>query len=305
MSTPVIVEEGWTPPCYTKASDEVERITRAIELNILFKGLESAQKEIIVKAFAKRRFSKGDIIIQQGDTGDFFYIIDEGSCDIFVEGVGKVLESQQGDSFGELALMYNAPRAATVIAATDTITWALDRTTFKKTIMDTTMKKRAMLRDFISAIPLLRLLSDNEKLIIADALRADRYKPDDVIISEGGSGDSFYIIERGEVKCTKIEIPGEVCQRLKKGDYFGELALLTESTRAATVTAVTDTDVLWLDKTTFDRLLGPLKDILKSNSEMYEKYVDSISSGGINDARDGDNIIEEEDDECEEKHTGK
>ncbi len=58
---------------------------------------------------------QNDVIIKQKDIGDFFYIIEEGLCEVFVDGVGKVMDAKEGQSFGELALMYNAPRAATVV----------------------------------------------------------------------------------------------------------------------------------------------------------------------------------------------
>ena len=84
--------------------------------------------------------------------------------------VGKVLDVKEGDAFGELALMYDAPRAATVIAASDVVTWALDQITFKKTLKDTTIKKRNMLQEFLKDVPILRLLSEYERLTLADAL---------------------------------------------------------------------------------------------------------------------------------------
>jgi CRP-like cAMP-binding protein len=73
--------------------------------------------------------------------------------------VGKVLDVKEGDTFGELALMYDAPRAATVIAASNVVTWALDQTTFKKTLKDSTIKKRSMLQDFLKDVPILKLLT--------------------------------------------------------------------------------------------------------------------------------------------------
>ena len=73
----------------------------------------------------------GSVIIQQGDDGDNFYVIDDGQLEVFKEEEGqepkKVLDLQQGGSFGELALIYNQPRAATVKAKTDVALWAIDQ----------------------------------------------------------------------------------------------------------------------------------------------------------------------------------
>ena len=76
------------------------------------------------------------------------------------------------------------------------------------------------------------------------------------------AGDNFYLIRSGEVKCTKVGSADEVSRRLKKGDFFGELALLSTDKRAATVSSVEKTTVLTLGRVQFTRLLGPLKDIM-------------------------------------------
>lgn len=73
------------------------------------------QIDLIVNVMETKEFSAGDVIIQQGSIGDYFYVLEEGSCDIFKDGV-LVLQCSQGMGFGELALMYDAPRAATVKA---------------------------------------------------------------------------------------------------------------------------------------------------------------------------------------------
>ena len=75
-----------------------------------------------------------------------------------------VLTCKDGDSFGELALMYDAPRAATVIGKTDMKLWAMDRLTYKHILMDTTLKKRNMYKEFLEHVPLLRSLDPYERL---------------------------------------------------------------------------------------------------------------------------------------------
>ena len=77
-------------------------------------------------------------------------------------------------------------------------------------------------------------------------------------------GNSFFIIRDGEVKCTKGG--AKVSARLGKGDFFGELALLSSDKRAATVTATKATTVLSLKRDEFTRLLGPLKDLISETA---------------------------------------
>ena len=85
------------------------------------------------------------------------------------------------------------------------------------------------------------------------------------MIVEGDEGNNFYIIRSGEVKCTKGGT--EVSQRLKPGDFFGELALISSDKRAATVTTTAATTVLMLGRTEFVRLLGPLSSAIAEEAK--------------------------------------
>lgn len=91
----------------------------------------------------------------QGEEGDNFYVIDSGEVDVFVNGE-FVLSIKEGGSFGELALIYGTPRAATVIAKTDDIKlWAIDRLSYRAILMGSTMRKRKMYDDFLSKVQIL------------------------------------------------------------------------------------------------------------------------------------------------------
>ena len=149
-------------------------------------------------------------VISQGDAGDFFYVVEKGSFDVHVnpsgtiqrgpDGLGdKVGNIQAGGSFGELALMYNAPRAATVISVEAPCTlWALDRITFRRILMESTFARRRMYESFLEEVPLLSSLTPYERSKIADALETQKFAPGEIIIKEGDPGHSFYLLESGE-----------------------------------------------------------------------------------------------------------
>lgn len=111
---------------------------------------------------------------------------------------------------------------------------------------------------------------------IADALKTCYYNANDYILKEGELGDVFYIIVEGDAIATKTLEPGKPPVEVKKyckASYFGELALLKGEPRAANVIASTQLKAISLDRNSFKRLLGPIEDILKRNSEQYVKYV--------------------------------
>jgi CRP-like cAMP-binding protein len=132
----------------------------------------------------------------------------------------KVGHIEAGGSFGELALMYNAPRAATVISAEPGCTlWALDRVTFRRILMESTFARRRMYENFLEEVPLLSTLTPYERSKIADALKTQKFAPGDVIIKEGDPGHSFYLLESGEADAYKGD---NKVLHYKKGDFFGE-----------------------------------------------------------------------------------
>ncbi|XP_049894339.1 cAMP-dependent protein kinase type II-alpha regulatory subunit-like isoform X3 [Epinephelus moara] len=221
-------------------------------------------------------------IIDQGDDGDNFYVIEKGVYDILVQKdevsvcVGKY---DNKGSFGELALMYNTPRAATIVATQEGALWGLDRATFHRLIVRNNAKKRRMYEAFIECVPLLKSLEVSERMKIVDVLGARTFKDGECIITQGEDADCFYIVESGEVKImikskTKAgqQDNAEVeVARCSRGQYFGELALVTNKPRAASVYAVGETKCLVIDVQAFERLLGPCMDIMKRNISQYEE----------------------------------
>jgi CRP-like cAMP-binding protein len=170
--------------------------------------------------------------------------------------------------FGELALLYDCPRAASVIASVDSVVWKLDRETFRHTLAANTEKNFADARDAVCKVPLLQDLSAEQLTKIAEAVQTLHYKRDDKIITKGDTGSLFYIVKSGSVVCTDLGSEHHKLDdlHLGVGDYFGERALLLNEPRAATV-IVTSEEVtcLVLDRDQFEMLLGPLKEQLDFN----------------------------------------
>lgn len=204
-----------------KSQAQAERIKVSISNNFLFRNLDEEQYLDVVNAMSEKRVVKGTTVIEQGDVGDFFYVVESGTLDCFI-GQNKVTNYEAGGSFGELALMYNAPRAATIITTSDSVLWALDRITFRTILMENTSRKRRMYEYFLSEVVLLKSLESYEQHKIADALESVYFEDGQEVVKQGDVGDQFYIIESGEAIVLKEEngIQQQVNQ-LERGSYFG------------------------------------------------------------------------------------
>src|SRR5699024_9448703 len=121
--------DGWTPPFHPKTPEQLSRLQTSVSENFLFSHLEDEQFNTVLNALVEKPIPAKDIkVITQGDARDLCYIVEDGHFDIYIKPTGsaqsgpdglgtKVTTIGPGGSFGELALMYNAPRAATVVSA--------------------------------------------------------------------------------------------------------------------------------------------------------------------------------------------
>lgn len=216
-----------------------------------------------MNAMTRLRIVPGETIIRQGDPGDKFYIVEKGECSVFVND-NEVARIEPTGAFGELALLYNSPRAATVKADTSCVLWALNRTMFRMLLATTSSASVAERCEFLTNVPVLSNLTNNQISKIAGAMKSEDFSRGAYIIREGEEGEKFYIVKHGEVVATKVNEAGVEVELgvLKEGDYFGEMALLHNDRRHANCVAATATEVYSLDRASFNLLLGPLMDIM-------------------------------------------
>jgi len=251
----------------------------------MFKELPESNLQQVIGAFAGPHVvTPGQEVIRQGalvESGEpGLFVLERGRLDVYKKNQGEeepgrrvFTYSEMGQSFGELALLYNCPRAATVICRTDAVLWSIDRDTFNHCVKDGYRKIRERREAFIESVEILSSLTSDERTKIVDVVQSKTYTDGDAIIRIGETGDRFYMVEEG--KCV-ASINGQVKKELNPGDYFGELALLKSQRRVADVFAVASpTIVCFLDAETFKRLLGPLNQLMEERAQNYEPLTDT------------------------------
>lgn len=249
---------------HSKSTEDSQFLLTCMSSNPLFTHLSPASMDTVVAAFFLASKSDGDIVMKQGTDGDNFYVIQEGSVKIIVNG-NQVATKAAGASFGELALMYNAPRTATVVCDGRAKLWALDRASFQSIMRSTESSRNATVSEFLCQMDLFKGLSKEELGKVVDAVKERDYKDGEYMFRQGDPGEDFFIISKGSVVITKSQTPGaeeQFVTELGTGKFFGELALSMNKPRAASVFAKGDCGCFTLDRGSFERLLGPVSEVL-------------------------------------------
>lgn len=273
------VSDGLTPaggtyerPAGAETPDEKQQaeILKAIETNVLFMSMEpDIRLKVVGQMHAEEIPAQKDLIVQ-GENGDLFYVVSKGGFDIIVGG-NKVDTFGVGRCFGELALMYNSPRAATVRANQPCKVWVLHRLVYRQVTRDEFSAGLNQYEEFLKKVPLLQPLGPNERQKLAEALEPVEYSAGQTIFEQGSmptaERNAMYIVRQGKVEIFKDKEKVMTCQ---SGDAFGERALLKQEPRAATCIAATDVSLLEIQKATFDLILGPLEATLSSRLQSYD-----------------------------------
>jgi CRP-like cAMP-binding protein/Zn-dependent protease len=209
-----------------------------------------------------RAIAVGQPVFRQGDRPDAFYVVRSGLLEVVEEDRDTGVERQirtlaRGESFGELGLVSGAPRAATIRAIKEAELFEVDKGTFDHLLADMvhvpdfepTLQQLVELRGLacfstFSNEQLFELLGRGTWVAVT---------PGREIMREGDVGDAFYAISSGQVDIVR---DGSVVNTLGPGAHFGEIALLMDVPRTATVVARTPVRAFRVDRDGFDRLIA-------------------------------------------------
>jgi len=254
-------------------------IKDAVMENDFLKNLDGCQVHEMVDSMYPREFDKGSFVIREGDAGSHLYVSAEGELEV-IQGERIIGRMGPGKAFGELAILYNCTRTASIKAVTGAKVWVLDRRVFQHVMKKTGMQRIDDNLNFLRSVPLLENLSSDHMSKIADVLEVEFYPTGSYIVRQGGRGDNFFIIASGRVRITQ-RLPGkkedEEVRILEKGDYFGEQALLKEDCRSANVIAMAPgVECLTLGRDSFIQLIGDLSEL---RAKTYDDETRGFSSG--------------------------
>jgi len=237
-----------------KTPEEKSRIAEAIRASVMFQNITDDQREMIYGFMEPIPVRKGTWVIRQGTVGDRFYIVDNGKFEVRILPDGDEDDGNGGNavhvyegspekhahpSFGELALMYSAPRAASIIAQTDGHLWALHRYAFRQVLAQQSARQELLAT--LKKIDILKKLRTEDLSQLAAVMEEVTFGRGEMITEQGNAGDAMYVIQKGSCEYL-VRIEGKSHnEALKSGAYFGEEVLTDATKYTATVVALQTT----------------------------------------------------------------
>ena len=242
-------------------------------------------RRLVAYSFEPAEFAFGSVIVREGDEADSFYVLVSGTARVVKQsedGSEVALNLlRAGDTFGEIGLLGEATRAATVRASSPVTALRLDRSIFRALVRRQpevrehfeVLARQRTLQNFFRLYPAFAELPADGIALMASRLETVDVAKGEVVVREGEPGGPMYIVEEGRLHAFR-EVNGhrEELAFLRKGDFFGERALLRGEARFGSVEALSDSRLLRLDPSLLERLLADYPAFRERIEERVNQY---------------------------------
>lgn len=244
---------------HNKELVDFDLINNSLMKHFFMKKLDKDARKEIVKQMSLCEVQAGEYVCKQGTMGFYFYIVKEGRLSVEINN--QTLKGLHvGDSFGELALIHGANRSASIKSDTRCLLYAMERKHFRKIIDHIKLLNYEENKKFIESIPIFTNIDNDLKSVLANNLIKEYHEPGQFIVREGDDANCMFIIKEGSVNCSK---EGKIVRTLNKGDHFGEVSILMETTRTLDVVAQTSCVIYDISVETLKSMVGEnFKDVL-------------------------------------------
>lgn len=259
-----------TPKSHPKNKGSKDLIRSAIEVDDFLRHLSAANIAEIVDCMYAVEFKKDTVIIKEGDVGSRMYVLEEGRVEVTKEGQ-RLCTMSPGRVFGELAILYNCTRTASVKAISLCKLWTIERNVFQGIVMKTELLRQKQHVELLKGVSKFKNSSEDIIRKLADAVYEVHYEAGVSVAKQGTKEDALYIVTKGKAKETKKNANGKddvLLRTLLPGDCFGERCLETrEETRNSNLTVVDKegVDCLKLDKEVYLQVIGQNDAAVKAN----------------------------------------
>ncbi len=271
----LVVEE--TRERMAGAETEAEAEEKGLPKIPLFSDLRREALTRVMERIQAKQFAEETVICKEGDPGDSIFIISHGNVSIFrLAKDGEKIrlnELKEGDFFGEFGFFADSRRQATVEALTDTTVLEITKQDLQEIIQEFPsvsqvlfkFYKERVLDTLLATSSLFKSFPPEERRQILGRVTMEKFSPGAMVLEEGAPGDSMYIIKKGEIEVFTHAPPGSpvTLTRLKEGDFFGEISLVTGRPRTASVKALQPVELVRLNKKDFDQIAANHPEVRK------------------------------------------
>jgi cGMP-dependent protein kinase len=248
-----------------KTPKDLEMISNALNKHFIFTSLSAENRTVVILQMKHYSMMGKEPVFDQGVPGSLFFVVCSGKLEVSVNNK-RVNVLGPGDSFGELALLHDSPRSASVRTLEKVTMWGLDRKSFRTAVETVNAENYKENQVFIDSVPLFNVLTNMQKDSLVGSLSTLKFRPGDPIVNQGDPGDLFYILKEGIVHCLK---DGEKIREMGKGEFFGEQALLYNTVRTASVVAHSNVKCVAISRNKLNIALGNnLENIIYENTKV-------------------------------------
>jgi CRP-like cAMP-binding protein len=269
----------------------------------LFSKLPREPFAAVVEALEVRKKPAAEMVVEEGEHGASMFALVEGRVVVVRHLQGgekrKVGELEEGSFFGELALISEGPRLASVLATQPVVLLELTRARLTEVVRRfpvvgqvlQAFYRERMVENLLRSNPVFAPLSTEQKQTVAREFQLREVKPGEVVLQQGHEGDAFYLLLRGRLTPYHSPPggPEKAYPSLREGDVFGEISLLLGKPVSATVRADMASVVLRLDRAAFERLIlsqpGMRSTLTRVGTERLQRTAKLLSG---RDHHDGD-----------------
>lgn len=267
-------------PKFDKTEADMQFLRNAMRKNFVFTNLSERQMMVMLDAFERVKYEPRRHVIVQGEEGAYFFVVREGNLHFDIDGVSSD-QLRPGQSFGELALLYESPSAASVISDTPCVLFRVEQKTFRYIMQTQRQNAEHDKRILLEGVPFLKDLDETDLGRLADAMIPRPFNVGEFLARKGNPADTFYIIQEGKIRVTDYQVGQTRYQDydLGPGDHFGDRALIKDEPLTANFAGKSKGLVLCIDKTGFRQLMGDFSELIHKSQDK-QRLVSEVGDTG-------------------------